>query len=600
MYPELPAAALDGLLPSKGDSVTSSKVQGTYTVIYSVDNEPMFFDVDSRNSIYPTGTRKRLLRPSSPQLFPDAIYLPLVYALWKLPPFMPSMTIHPQVFQFISRGADLMLPGVVLPPNGLDLLLNSRMAVVLSGSNIPVAVGMVPVTSHITSRAGMTGKGLLITHFFGDSLWKSGSRAVLANSSLACSENEEQEPGEHDMIALELSQCEIAQEEPLAGIEDEEKPMQEAAEAPLPDIVDLSKSANTEEHGVDKDSFEEMENLVTSSFLQALKRRLKDKDLPILASRFWSEYCLPCRQRGRELNLKQTSWKKLLPFLESQARDGLVCIHTTEQGVTSLVAVVRDHPRLESFRTLAVNQTAEADLHTAMEDELDPSKPIIQEFWTLHKKLDFLLVVLENVRTDSEATSSSAPPSLRDHLQIPDLARMFSKPQLNTMLRDYLQIRELNHPTDPKLVTLDLNLCNALYPGKAQPGDTTSKKELMEAFSKKLIPIQLVTVNGEVHVQKGAQVGSIKIIVESRGGSKIVSRLQGLHHFGLDLKEVSKRASKNFASSAGQDSDSTGHPELLLQGNLEKSGPTWLQQEFNIPAKYVSVEVKGNVAKKKR
>jgi len=57
-YPDLSPLALDQLLPSKGDSVTSSKVQGTYTIIYSVDNDPVFFDVDSRNTIYPTGTSK--------------------------------------------------------------------------------------------------------------------------------------------------------------------------------------------------------------------------------------------------------------------------------------------------------------------------------------------------------------------------------------------------------------------------------------------------------------------------------------------------------------------------------------------------------------
>lgn len=56
-YPALTIEALDSLIPSKGDSVTSTKVQGGYTVIYCVDNEPVFFDVDSRNTLYPTGTR---------------------------------------------------------------------------------------------------------------------------------------------------------------------------------------------------------------------------------------------------------------------------------------------------------------------------------------------------------------------------------------------------------------------------------------------------------------------------------------------------------------------------------------------------------------
>lgn len=55
-YPALSSEALDSVLPSKGDSVTSAKITGTYTIIYYVDNDPMFFDIDSRNTILPTGT----------------------------------------------------------------------------------------------------------------------------------------------------------------------------------------------------------------------------------------------------------------------------------------------------------------------------------------------------------------------------------------------------------------------------------------------------------------------------------------------------------------------------------------------------------------
>lgn len=55
-YPALDAAALDELIPTKGDSVTSAKITGSYTIIYYVDNEPVFYDTDSRNTLFPTGT----------------------------------------------------------------------------------------------------------------------------------------------------------------------------------------------------------------------------------------------------------------------------------------------------------------------------------------------------------------------------------------------------------------------------------------------------------------------------------------------------------------------------------------------------------------
>ena len=57
-YPALESGPLDQLIPTKGDSVTSSKITGSYTIIYYVDNEPVFYDVDSRNTLFPTGMRK--------------------------------------------------------------------------------------------------------------------------------------------------------------------------------------------------------------------------------------------------------------------------------------------------------------------------------------------------------------------------------------------------------------------------------------------------------------------------------------------------------------------------------------------------------------
>ena len=57
-YPALDSAALDELIPTKGDSVTSAKINGSYTIVYYVDNEPVFYDADSRNTLFPTGMRK--------------------------------------------------------------------------------------------------------------------------------------------------------------------------------------------------------------------------------------------------------------------------------------------------------------------------------------------------------------------------------------------------------------------------------------------------------------------------------------------------------------------------------------------------------------
>jgi hypothetical protein len=58
----------------------------------------------------------------------------LVYLLWVLPPFLPTFYIHPQTFGHLRNGAgrqptgevsllDLMLPGVIEPPEGFNNFL---------------------------------------------------------------------------------------------------------------------------------------------------------------------------------------------------------------------------------------------------------------------------------------------------------------------------------------------------------------------------------------------------------------------------------------------------------------------------------------------
>jgi hypothetical protein len=54
-----------------------------------------------------------------------------------------------------------------------------------------------------------------------------------------------------------------------------------------------------------------MDELIEKSFFQAIKKRLKDKDLPILASTFYSKYLLPSRPAGTEIDIKKSCYKQV-------------------------------------------------------------------------------------------------------------------------------------------------------------------------------------------------------------------------------------------------------------------------------------------------
>ena len=61
----------------------------TRTLIYSVNEIPMFYDKEGRNDLYPS-----------------------IFFLWRFPHTIRNIIIHSPVSDFILNGADLMLPGV--------------------------------------------------------------------------------------------------------------------------------------------------------------------------------------------------------------------------------------------------------------------------------------------------------------------------------------------------------------------------------------------------------------------------------------------------------------------------------------------------------
>eukprot|EP00063_Salmo_salar_P015580 XP_013990415.1 PREDICTED: LOW QUALITY PROTEIN: eukaryotic translation initiation factor 2D-like [Salmo salar] len=123
----------------KGDAVT----------LYVLHKNPVFFELEKR--VYPT-----------------------VYKLWRYPHVLPAFTTWPPVLQKLAGGADLMLPGVVVPPSGLpEVKKGDFCAVKVVSNRAPVAVGIWTATMSNAEMQGlgMKGRGVSIFHTYMDSLW---------------------------------------------------------------------------------------------------------------------------------------------------------------------------------------------------------------------------------------------------------------------------------------------------------------------------------------------------------------------------------------------------------------------------------------------
>lgn len=101
---------------------------------------------------------------------------PTLFTLWQLPDLLPLIVCQVQAPKYLIRGADLMLPGCIQPPNGYaetEMDLDQIWAVRCIGNPMPLAVGQILMNKSEIQQADK-GKILQVHHVVGDLLMKLG------------------------------------------------------------------------------------------------------------------------------------------------------------------------------------------------------------------------------------------------------------------------------------------------------------------------------------------------------------------------------------------------------------------------------------------
>uniref|UniRef100_A0A674N2H3 Eukaryotic translation initiation factor 2D n=1 Tax=Takifugu rubripes TaxID=31033 RepID=A0A674N2H3_TAKRU len=282
-FPSLDADDLSELVPNK-EELNIVKIyahKGDAVTLYVLHKNPLFFELEKR--LYPT-----------------------VYALWRYPALLPIFRTWPPVIQKLLSGADLMLPGVVLPSSGLPHVQQGDCCAVTVVSNrAPVAVGTAALSSAEMLSSGMRGRGVSVLHTYMDNLWSFGDK-----SGPPALPDLESEGGEANG-----EECDHAEEEQE---EEEESPCGEPSST-LP--------------------AEDMDALLLQCFLHALKQKVKKSELPLLTSTFLRNHMFSCCPSGKKLDMKKSSYKKLSKFLQAMQRHNLVRLKELTKGVESIVEV---------------------------------------------------------------------------------------------------------------------------------------------------------------------------------------------------------------------------------------------------------------------
>ncbi|XP_030158640.1 eukaryotic translation initiation factor 2D isoform X3 [Lynx canadensis] len=360
-FPTLGTDQVSVLVPGKEELniVKLYAHRGDAVTVYVSGGNPILFEVEK--NLYPT-----------------------VYTLWSYPDLLPAFTTWPPVLEKLVGGADLMLPGLVVPPAGLPQVQKGDLcAIALLGNRAPVAVGVAAMSTAEMLTSGLKGRGFSVLHTYQDHLWRSGDKssppslAPLALDPPDLSEEKESvqaDPAlQGDLRRLTLEgEEENGEVQRMCG----EKSLSEASEDPSvrglnPDPTD-SKTLQ-----------EQMDELVQRCFLHALKCQVRKADLPLLTSTFLGSHMLSCCPEGRQLDIKKSSYKKLSKFLQHMQQEQIIQVKELSKGVESIVAVDWKHPRKGSIleggevRTIIINYVKRNDLVDADNKNLVKLDPIL-------------------------------------------------------------------------------------------------------------------------------------------------------------------------------------------------------------------------------
>ncbi|KAI5766260.1 EIF2D [Gulo gulo luscus] len=493
---------------------------------------------------------------------------PTVYTLWSYPDLLPTFTTWPLVLEKLVGGADLMLPGLVVPPAGLPQVQKGDLcAIALAGNRAPVAVGVAAMSTAEMLTSGLKGRGFSVLHTYQDHLWRSGDKSSppsLAPSALDAPDvNEEKgsvqaDPAlQGDMRRLTLEgedkeNGEVRQQ--MCG----EKSLSEAAEDPgarglNPDPTD-SKTLQ-----------EQMDELLQRCFLHALKCQVKKADLPLLTSTFLGSYMFSCCPEGRQLDIKKSSYKKLSKFLQHMQQEQMVQVEELSRGVESIVAVDWRHPRITSFVIPEPSPTSQTIQEGSREQPYHP--PDIKPLYCVPASMTLLF-------QESGHKKGS----------------VLEGGEVRTIIINYAKKNDLVDADNKNLVKLDPILCDCILEKNEQhtvvklPWDS-----LLTRCLERLQPAYQVTFPGQEPIVKKGKICPIDITLAQRASNKKVTVVRNLEAYGLDPCSVAAvlqqrcQASTTVTPAPGA-KDSL---QVQVQGNQIHHLSRLLLEDYQLPRKYI-------------
>jgi translation initiation factor 2D len=528
---------------------------------------------------------------SQPELFPT------VYTLWKNPRLLPVLCTHPPVMERLFDGADLMVPGLILPNGGFPKTAKEGALVAIASTDrptVPVAIGVCEIDVFaLTETTGKKGKAVKLLHWVGDEIYSMGGPLGKIPDKL--------ENGDEDFEKIM---------DGLEGVNvsatDAEREKREEGEPPE---EDQPRELETKE--IDETFY----NAALYGFAEHVDRaKAGSLNFPISPSAYMSlllnPYLPPAsnfppfniRQNvgpHPSLQLKKTSWKNVAKFLKHLQSKKLINCKLRDGNEMIILDINFDHEEIDAFKKYDLPKEAhairaedgESQGHRGIYNLVDiearyhPNNTNRKFFYECGVEY----ISLINLFSHKRKIWTNGKNSLKGY---------YAEYEIKKIVKDYVIRKNLASPESENHITLDPLLQSTLFPKEIPLPMSASRSSLIALLKKSCsqyyrlrLPPIFPSHEPRFIDPKPGPIPEITVTLEKRHGTKVITKVIGMEAFEVEPKAFADELQRVCAGSTTANQGvglRRGLHEVTIQGNQLKLVQKVLEKK-GIPKKYCKV-----------
>ncbi|KAK4542703.1 hypothetical protein LTR36_006275 [Oleoguttula mirabilis] len=498
---------------------------------------------------------------------------PSVYTLWRHPDLVPLLHTHEIVIKKLQGGADLMTPGLAGGPPFPSRARKGVVAAIASMDrpSVPVAVGVCAIDVGALGRVqGAKGHAVESMHWAGDELWSyspserpgkappeeiEGWARVLDGSGLA------EETG---VLGLD-----DAEEEEEGGValdgEDKRPSAEEQADGEHAATGDLHEAETVQERKADTPELTqpEIDTAFRNAFLYGVYHYQQTQPhapnhglvYPLSQSFVMSNLTQPflpafTPEQSQQLQIKKTSWKNIKKFIKhmdkqeklvkSKEKDGHETVITDIDFTAPAIREFKPY-RLPKKETVAGTALGRGEKATEAIDTGDDA---------VGQKLQVLSYFKPTAKLQPLFSAGGA--AIAKHQQI------LTPPEVRELVTAYIEREDLVSATNKRLVKLNPTLGNAVFDGTSSldkevlAKGSVPRDALIDRVLHAMAPAYAIirqntdttTTTTTNPKPKSGTPPKIHITLETRSGSKTVTKVSGLEAYHINARPLAEELRK--------------------------------------------------------